>query len=80
MGLWYDRLFEMNPIVLVSKIVGLVINFKVRLIPNMIFVICNIWVILRRNVIYLHSKNPDLDQLSFQLPDMMSLGELQISF
>ena len=80
MGLWYDRLFEMNPIVLVSKIVGLVINFKVRLIPNMIFVICNIWVILRRNVIYLYSKNPDLDQLSFQLPDMMSLGELQISF
>jgi hypothetical protein len=37
--------------------------FKVRLTPNIIFVFCNIWVILRRNVIYLYSKKPPLDQL-----------------
>ena len=35
---------------------------KVRLTPNMIFGMCNIWVIRRRNVIYLYSKKPHLDQ------------------
>ena len=29
----------------------------------MIFGMCNIWVILRRNVIYFYSKNPHLGQL-----------------
>jgi hypothetical protein len=46
----------------------------------MIFGMCNIWVI-RRNVIYLYNKKSRLDQLfQSQVPDMMSLGELQISF
>ncbi len=31
-------------------------NLKVQLTPNMIFGMCNIWVILRRNVIYLFSR------------------------
>jgi hypothetical protein len=35
----------------------------VRLTPNMNFGMCNTWVILRRNVIYLYSKKPHLDQL-----------------
>jgi hypothetical protein len=37
--------------------------FKGWLTPNMIFSMCNIWVILRRNVMYLYSKKPHLDQL-----------------
>jgi hypothetical protein len=47
----------------------------------MIFGMCNICVIQRRNVIYLYNKKSHLDQLFHcQFPDMMSLGELQISF
>jgi hypothetical protein len=38
-------------------------TFKVRLTPNIIFCMCNIWVILRRNAIYLYSKKFHLDQL-----------------
>jgi hypothetical protein len=39
-------------------------TFKVPLTPNMIFFcMCNIWVILRRNAIYLYSKKFHLDQL-----------------
>jgi hypothetical protein len=34
-----------------------------RLTPNMIFGMCNIWVIRRRNVIYLYNKKSHLDQL-----------------
>jgi hypothetical protein len=30
---------------------------------NMIFGVCNIWFILRRNVMHVYSKKPDLDQL-----------------
>jgi hypothetical protein len=36
---------------------------KVRLTRNMIFGLCNIWVIRRRNVIYLYNKKSHLDQL-----------------
>jgi hypothetical protein len=36
---------------------------KVQLTPNIIVGMCNIWVILRWNVIYLYSKKPHLDQL-----------------
>ena len=36
---------------------------KVRLTPNMIFGMCNIWVIRRRNVIYLYDKKSHVDQL-----------------
>ena len=32
---------------------------------SVIFGMCNIWVILRRNVIYLCSKKPHLDQLPY---------------
>jgi hypothetical protein len=38
-------------------------NILVRLTPNIIFGMCNIWVILRRNVMYLYSKKTHLDQL-----------------
>jgi hypothetical protein len=38
-------------------------QFKVWLTPNTIFCMCNIWVIRRRNVIYLYSKNSLPDQL-----------------
>jgi hypothetical protein len=38
-------------------------NILVRLTPNIIFGMCNILVILRRNVMYLYSKKPHLDQL-----------------
>ena len=38
------------------------LQVKVRLSPNMIFCMCNIWVILKRTVIYLYSKKPH-DQL-----------------
>jgi hypothetical protein len=41
-----------------------------------------IWVILRRNVIYLKSKKPHLDQLfpdmMSKFPDMMSFGEFLV--
>jgi nucleobase transporter 1/2 len=44
---------------------------KVRQTTNMIFGMCNIWVIRRRNVIYLYNKKSHLDQLfhcqSFQI-------------
>ena len=49
---------------------------------NMVFGMCNIWAILRRNVICFYSKKPHLDQLSYcqKFSDMMSFtGELQIS-
>ena len=49
----------------------------------MIFGMCSIWVIRRRNVMYLYNKKLYFDQLfhcqSFRIC-MMSLGELQISF
>ena len=38
--------------------------FKVQLTPKMIFGMCNIWAILRRNGIYLYAKKSHLDQLS----------------
>jgi hypothetical protein len=50
--------------------------------PNLVVGVCNIWVNRRRNVIYLYNKKFHLDQL-FSLStfaDMMSSGELQISF
>jgi hypothetical protein len=46
--------------ILVDKIVACLI---VWLTLNIIFCMCNIWVILRRNVIYLYNKKPHLDQL-----------------
>jgi ABC-type sulfate transport system permease subunit len=39
------------------------IVLKLRLTTNMIFGMCNIWVIRRRNFIYLYSKKSYLDQL-----------------
>jgi hypothetical protein len=39
------------------------ILLKVRLTPNIIFGMGNTWVILRRNVMYVYSKKPHLDQL-----------------
>jgi hypothetical protein len=36
---------------------------QVWLTPNIIFGMCNIWLILRRNVMYLYNKKPRLDQL-----------------
>jgi hypothetical protein len=39
------------------------IILKVRLTPNITFGMCNIWVILRRKVMYLYSKKHHLDQL-----------------
>jgi hypothetical protein len=38
-------------------------NLRVQLTPNMNFGMGNIWVILRRNVMYLYSKKPHLGQL-----------------
>jgi hypothetical protein len=35
------------------------------------FGVCDIWVILRKNVMYLYSKKPHLPKFT----DMMSLGE-----
>ena len=55
-------------------------TFKVRLTPNMIFGLCNIWVILRRNVIYLNSKKTSSSS-TFSLskfPDMRSLAEFLV--
>ena len=53
--------------------------FKVRLTLNIIFGMCNIWVILRRNVIYLYSKNLILiNFFTAKVPDMMSLGEFLV--
>ncbi len=55
------------------------------LTPNMIFDMCNIWVILRRNIIYLFSKNLILIINFLNLIvkvfgyDVIK-GELQISF
>ena len=43
------------------QLTGLVLDFvcyvRVRPAPNMIFCMCNIWAIRRRNVIYLYKKN-----------------------
>ncbi len=53
--------------------IGMCFFIKVQLTLNMTFGICNIWVILRRNVIYLYSENPHLHQLSLsKFSDMMS--------
>ena len=39
----------------------------------------NIGVILRRNVMYLYSKNPHLDKLfHVKIPDLRSLGEFLV--
>ena len=52
-----------------------------RLTTNIIFGICNIWVIRRRNVIYLYNKKiPSSSTFSLSIfPDIMSLGEMQIT-
>ena len=39
------------------------LEFQNYTTPNIIFDTCNTWVTLRRNIIYLYSKNPHLDQL-----------------
>jgi hypothetical protein len=59
-------------------------TFLISKCKHWFFFICVIasWVIRRRNVIYLYNKEFHLDQLFHwsKFPDMMSLGELQISF
>ena len=59
------------------KVKAIALLFK--LTPNIIFGMCNIWVILRRNVMYLYSKNLILINLfTVKVPDMMSLGEFLV--
>lgn len=53
--------------------------FKMPLTPNEIFRICNIWIVLRRNLIYLHGKKTS-SSWSFslsKLSDLMLFAEFR---